>query len=200
MTSASHTTRATPRIARALAVVVPFVLLGAALPVAAPPTAAASAPVAHTAVVQSPAARTPADGRFAWPLTPEPPVVRPFDPPEDPYGPGHRGVDLGADPGQRVLAAGAGVVVFAGKLAGRGVVSIDHDVLRTTYEPVRPAVKVGDQVYQGQVIGTVDGGHAGCASACLHWGVRRGNPPEYLNPLELLAPSRVRLKPWDGGG
>lgn len=189
MTSASHTSRATPRIARALAVVVLFVLLGAALP-AAPPTAAAPAPVARTA----------ADGRFAWPLEPEPPVVRSFDQPEDPFGPGHRGVDLGAQPGQRVLAAGAGVVVFAGNLAGRGVVSIDHDVLRTTYEPLRPTVKTGDQVYQGQVIGTVDGGHAGCASACLHWGVRRGNPPEYLNPLELLVPTRVRLKPWDGGG
>ena len=29
-----------------------------------------------------------------WPLQPEPEVVRPFDPPDSPYGAGHRGVDL----------------------------------------------------------------------------------------------------------
>lgn len=159
------------------------------------------APAAASAV-DSARASAPAsvdEARFAWPLHPEPPVLRPFEPPEDPYGPGHRGVDLGADPGQPVLAAGAGVVVFAGRLAERGVVSIDHDALRTTYEPVRPSVKVGDQVYGGQRIGIVAAGHADCPGTCLHWGVRRGNPPEYLNPLELVGErSEIRLKPWEG--
>lgn len=141
----------------------------------------------------------PAEARFEWPLQPVPQVVRSFDRPEDPYGAGHRGVDLSASAGQPVLAAGAGVVVFAGELAGRGVVSVDHDALRTTYEPLRPEVKVGEQVYAGQRIGTVMAGHAACAGACLHWGVRRGNPPEYLDPLQLVGPnSRVRLKPWEG--
>lgn len=126
-------------------------------------------------------------------------MVRVFEPPEDPFGPGHRGVDLGAEPGQPVLAAGAGVVVFAGELAGRGVVSIDHDAVRTTYEPVLASVRVGDQVYGGQRIGTVAAGHADCPGTCLHWGVRQGNPPEYLNPLEFVADgSRIRLKPWSG--
>jgi len=189
-----------------------FAVLGAAAPVAASTAAAAPAPVAELGVARAPddsaadgsapLARAPddsaADGRFSWPLQPEPQVVRSFQAPDDPYGPGHRGVDLAAQPGQPVLAAGAGVVVFAGELAGRGVVSIDHDALRTTYEPVRPAVKIGDQVYAGQRIGTVASGHGGCEGACLHWGVRRGNPPEYLNPLELLGSSRIRLKPWEG--
>ena len=40
-----------------------------------------------------------------WPLQPEPEVVRPFDPPDSPYGAGHRGVDLLGHVGQPVLAA-----------------------------------------------------------------------------------------------
>ncbi|PXY28332.1 peptidase [Prauserella muralis] len=136
--------------------------------------------------------------RFGWPLSPTPAVARPFRPPPSAYGAGHRGVDLAARPGQDVLAAGTGFVVFAGTLAGRGVVSIEHDGgLRTTYEPVAPTVAAGEQVYEGQVIGTVAAGHAGCAAAaCLHWGVRRGE--EYLDPLRLVRVSIVlRLKPWE---
>ncbi|WP_216208796.1 murein hydrolase activator EnvC family protein [Amycolatopsis aidingensis] len=138
--------------------------------------------------------------RYDWPLEPAPPpLVRPFEQPAHPYGPGHRGVDLGAEPGQRVLAVEQGFVVFAGPVAGRGVVSIDHDGgLRSTYEPLEPTVSAGDQVYAGQVIGTVEAGHPGCtAVACLHWGVRRGE--EYLNPVYLVEPAgRLRLKPWEG--
>ncbi|KAA9149984.1 M23 family metallopeptidase [Amycolatopsis acidicola] len=138
-----------------------------------------------------------AEPRFAWPLSPAPQVTRTFDAPESPYGPGHRGVDLAAAPGQQVLAAGPGVVVFAGQVAGAGVVSIDHDGgLRTTYEPVTPLVAAGAQVYGGQPIGTVNPGHPGCSvAACLHWGVRRGE--EYLDPLALIrTESVIRLKPW----
>ncbi|QWF82955.1 M23 family metallopeptidase [Amycolatopsis sp. CA-230715] len=137
--------------------------------------------------------------RFAWPLSPEPSVTRTFEAPADPYGPGHRGVDLAAAEGQQVLAAGVGVVVFAGTVAGRGVVSVDHDGgLRTTYEPVVPAVAAGDQVYRGQPLGTVIAGHPECAVAvCLHWGVRRGE--EYLDPLALvMTDTEIRLKPWEG--
>jgi murein DD-endopeptidase MepM/ murein hydrolase activator NlpD len=138
--------------------------------------------------------------RFSWPLTPVPSVTRPFEAPADPYGPGHRGVDLGGAAGQQVLAAGPGVVVFAGPLAGRGVLSIDHDGgLRTTYEPVTPLVAAGDQVYRGQPVATLDPGHPGCpVAACVHWAVRRGE--EYLNPLELIqVVTALRLKPWEGG-
>ncbi|MEC3980303.1 M23 family metallopeptidase [Amycolatopsis sp. H20-H5] len=144
-------------------------------------------------------AALPQDARLSWPLSPVPAVTRYFDAPETPYGPGHRGVDLAAAPGQQVLAADQGIVVFAGLLAGRPVLSIDHEGgLRTTYEPVVPAVHAGDQVYRGQVVGTVSPGHPGCTvAACLHWGVRRGD--EYLDPLALvMVTTAVRLKPWDG--
>jgi hypothetical protein len=138
--------------------------------------------------------------RLSWPLSPVPVVTKYFDAPETPYGPGHRGVDLAAIPGQEVLAADAGVVVFAGLVAGRPVLSVDHDGgLRTTYEPVEPKVAVGEQVYRGQVLGTVLAGHPGCAiAACLHWGVRRGD--EYVDPLALTGEvGEFRLKPWGGG-
>ena len=73
-----------------------------------------------------------------WPASPA--VLRGFDPPRTRYGPGHRGVDLAARAGEPVLASVAGTVAFAGSVAGRGVVSIDHGSLRTTYEPVEAQV------------------------------------------------------------
>ena len=135
---------------------------------------------------------------FRWPLDGRPAVVRPFDPPPRPWLAGHRGVDLAAVPGVPVRAAGAGVVAFAGTVAGRGVVSVDHaDGLRTTYEPVTPAVRAGDPVPAGGLLGVLDAGHAGCpAAACLHWGLRRGET--YLDPLALLGRARVRLLPTGG--
>lgn len=107
-------------------------------------------------------------------------------------------MDLAGTNGAPVLAAGAGTVMFAGQVAGRGVISIDHPGgLRTTYEPVSPSVTAGDLVAQGQQIGTLVPGHPGCPSAvCLHWGARRGT--DYLDPLHLLGLSRVRLLPWEG--
>ncbi|HEX6357017.1 M23 family metallopeptidase [Actinophytocola sp.] len=134
-------------------------------------------------------------GRFGWPLAPPHPVVRPFQPPATPYGPGHRGVDLGGPVGAPVLAAGAGVVVYAGPLAGRGVVSIAHaGGLRTTYEPVTALVQASQRVERGTVIGLLNPGHR--PETCLHWGARRGT--EYVDPLGLLSAGRVRLLPWDG--
>ena len=134
--------------------------------------------------------------RFGWPLAPPHPVVRPFDAPQSPYGPGHRGVDLGGAAGAPVLSAAAGVVVFAGLLVGRGVVSVDHpNGLRTTYEPLAPAVRAGQKVAAGVVLGHLRAGHAGCPGACLHWGVRRGK--EYLDPFAFVATGHIRLKPWE---
>ena len=57
-----------------------------------------------------------------------------------------------------MLAAGDGVVAFAGMVAGRPVVSIDHaGGLRTTYEPVDPSVGAGQAVARGSPIGTLRG-------------------------------------------
>ena len=118
-----------------------------------------------------------------WPLAGRPVVIRSFDAPDHDYGPGHRGVDLAARAGEPVLAAAAGTVAFAGSVGGRGVVSIDHDDMRTTYEPVSPQVTTGQRVGLGQPIGRVSGG-GHCSGRCLHWGLRQG--VSYLDPLLLL--------------
>lgn len=135
---------------------------------------------------------------FRWPLPGEPPVVRRFDPPPQPWLPGHRGVDLAAGAGTPVLSAGDGVVTFAGAVAGRPVVTVGHaNGLRTTYEPVHPVVEAGTPVLAGVPIGRLRAGHPGCAApACLHWGLRRGDT--YLDPLALLGRGPVRLLPLDG--
>ncbi len=122
-------------------------------------------------------------------------MVTPFRGPSQPYGPGHRGADLAGAPGQPVLAARAGVVIFAGPVAGRGSVSVQHDDgLRTTYEPIAPVVAAGELVTAGQVLGLLEPGHASCPTACLHWGARRDRLV-YVDPLVLLRPLRVRLLP-----
>jgi murein DD-endopeptidase MepM/ murein hydrolase activator NlpD len=122
-------------------------------------------------------------------------VVRPFDPPARPWLAGHRGVDVATRPGAIVHAAGRGIVVHAGRIAGRGVVSIRHaGGLRTTYEPVEVDARLrpGDPVAAGAPVGVLEAGHCP-ADACLHWGLRRGQ--QYLDPLSLLGLGRVRLLP-----
>jgi murein DD-endopeptidase MepM/ murein hydrolase activator NlpD len=153
---------------------------------------ACAAVLAPAPAVAEPAARV---ASWTSPLGNPPEVTRPFAPPPSPYGPGHRGADLAGVPGDVVAAAGDGVVVFAGMVAGRPVVSVEHaGGLRTTYEPVDPAVAAGQAVTRGSPLGTLLAGHGGCpAAACLHWGLRRGEV--YLDPLSLLLPPRVRLLP-----
>ncbi|MCH7230462.1 M23 family metallopeptidase [Glycomyces sp. L485] len=128
-------------------------------------------------------------------------VAKEFDPPPLPWLPGHRGVDLGSSAGHPVVAAAAGTVVFAGGLAGRGVVSIDHaNGLRTTYEPLDPLVEPGATVAAGQVIGHLSTGHPSCPNEpCLHLGLKRG--AMYLDPLLLFGAGQVRLlpRPAEGG-
>jgi murein DD-endopeptidase MepM/ murein hydrolase activator NlpD len=148
-------------------------------------------PVAVTSFPDSPAAAV----RGRWPLAGRPEVMRRFEPPANPYGRGHRGVDLAGQPGAVVLAAAPGTVSFAGQVAGRGVVVVNHaNGLRTTYEPVTATAARGAVVAAGSPIGILVAGHPGCrAPACLHWGLRRGDV--YLDPLSILGLGRVRLLP-----
>lgn len=142
----------------------------------------------------------PDPAQFEWPLAGPRELGRPFEPPSQSYGPGHRGADLIGDVGQPVRAGGNGLVLYAGRMIGRNVVSIEHPGgLRTTYEPVGPTVKVGQQVLRGQPIGHLEAGHPGCtarpARTCLHWGAR--HRLHYLDPVRLVGTAHVRLLPWD---
>jgi murein DD-endopeptidase MepM/ murein hydrolase activator NlpD len=73
--------------------------------------------------------------------------------------------------------------------------------LRTSYEPVRAAVRVGQLVSTATVIGELVAGHPGCgAAACLHWGAMWGSAAraDYVDPLGLLTSTPIRLKPLAG--
>ena len=146
-------------------------------------------PRAATAALPAPTAwRAPLDG----PLD----VLRPFAPPLERWLPGHRGVDLAAEVGSTVRAAGPGTVTWAAPLAGRGVVVVSHpDGRRTTYEPVAASVQVGDDIVAGDVLGVIDHGdvHCGGLPSCLHWGPRRGR--DYLDPMLALRRGRPVLLP-----
>lgn len=139
--------------------------------------------------------RSPAPaGAAVWPLSPVPDIGERFDPPDTRWGAGHRGVDLRGSPGQPVRAALGGRITFAGTLAGRGVVVVDHGATRTTYEPVEATVSAGDTVAAGDRIGRLQLGGSHCyPAACLHWGWRDGDT--YLDPLTLVGAGPVRLLP-----
>lgn len=131
-----------------------------------------------------------------WPLQPQPQVARGFDPPAVRWGSGHRGVDLNGRVGQPVHAALGGEVTYAGRIAGRGVVVVDHGATRTTYQPVTPTVTRGAVVARGEVIGALAWFGSHCMpQACLHWGLIAGST--YLDPLSLVGggPQPVRLLP-----
>ena len=140
----------------------------------------------------------PSPGREgAWPLEPRPRIDAGFDPPARPWGAGHRGVDLVGRARQPVRSALGGRVAFAARLAGRGVVVVDHGNVRTTYEPVSASVRVGELVGRGGHIGTLQRASSHCfPRACLHWGLLRGRT--YLDPLTLVGAGPVRLLPLDG--
>ena len=158
-----------------------------------PPLFAAGAPLADPGLP----ATVPAIGR-TWPVGLRPRVLRGWEPPATVYGPGHRGVDLAAPAGTPVRAVAPGRVAFAGRVAGRGVISVDlagtgRPPLRTTYEPVTAAVEEGEEVEPGEVIGTVDASGSHCTTTCVHWGLRRGEG--YLDPLSLLPPWLLYMGP-----
>ncbi|WP_175494286.1 murein hydrolase activator EnvC family protein [Herbiconiux ginsengi] len=151
----------------------------AAGPWVGPPIEGGAGPARTSAAAAADATRP-----WQWPVNAPVLVTAEFVAPATRYGAGHRGADLATAPGAPVLAPRDGVVAFAGAVAGRPVVSIDHPGdYRSSVEPVVATVAVGDVVLHGQVIGTVGtGGH--CAAVCLHFGVRLHG--DYLNPRGLV--------------
>lgn len=116
--------------------------------------------------------------RHPWTAPVDAPVVDPFRPPAGPYGPGNRGIEYGTEPGQDVVAIGGGVIGFAGPVAGRPVVVVDHGAgLRSSYVNLTErSVARGQQVARGQRIATSD--------ASFHLGVRRNG--RYVDPAPMF--------------
>jgi murein DD-endopeptidase MepM/ murein hydrolase activator NlpD len=126
------------------------------------------------------------------------PIIRAFDPPDEPWLAGHRGIDLLAAAASPVVAVLPGVVAFAGRIAGRGVVVVSHGDTRTTYEPVSATVRVGDEVEAGQQLGILETSDHCSAGSCLHLGWLRGQT--YLDPSGLFDAGGLRLLPDGSAG
>jgi murein DD-endopeptidase MepM/ murein hydrolase activator NlpD len=121
---------------------------------------------------------------YAWPV--QGPVLRVFEAPRGPFGPGHRGIDIAVSFGGAVVAAEQGTVAFSGWIAGSLFVSIDHpDGIRTTYSWLsQSVVRRGQAVKKGQVVGQTGHGHPEEATPHLHFGARVGDV--YVDPMLLL--------------
>lgn len=123
------------------------------------------------------------------------PVLDPFQPPPQPWLPGNRGIEYGTAAGDPITAIGRGRVAFAGPVAGRLVISIDHPGgLRSTYTGLAEIL-----VERGQVVG---GGEViGRSGGPFHHGVKRGD--QYLDPASLwgrpVGGGRVVLVPDRSG-
>lgn len=113
-------------------------------------------------------------------------VLDPFRLPDGPYGPGNRGIEYDTEAGVRVRAAGPGIVVFAGSVAGAVYVSVEHgDGLRTSYGPVGGLrVGVGDTVDRGEWLASTVGP--------VHFSARVHG--EYVDPATLFGVRRIEVR------
>jgi murein DD-endopeptidase MepM/ murein hydrolase activator NlpD len=171
------------------------------------PDRSALAPVADAERSSSPlAAAAQRGGRVpALRMPVAGPVVRGFEARAGPFGPGHRGIDIAAPPGERVRAPAAGRVVFAGTVAGTAWVSllVAPGVLVTVGPVLDPAVTRGRRVRAHTTVGRLGPGHGVEAlarwfpsgeGATLHLGVRVDGV--YVDPLAYLVDRpRPRLAP-----
>lgn len=129
-------------------------------------------------------------------------MIRGFDPPDSPYGSGHRGIDIAAPAGSVAVAPADGTVAFAGPVGGRLFLTIDHGGgVESTFSWVAALeVRRGDVVRQGQPMARTGGGHTGDLIPNLHFGVRLDD--SYVDPLAYLAPidvsALIRLAPLAG--
>ncbi|MEZ5238600.1 MAG: M23 family metallopeptidase [Microthrixaceae bacterium] len=135
------------------------------------------------------------DGRRRFELPVQAPVVDRFRPPRSEWGAGNRGWEFDTRGGEAVRAVGAGVVTFAGFVAGRHVVSIDHGAgLVSSVTGLRSVdVARGERVAAGDLLGT--------AMAALHLGFR--SKGRYVDPAQFYErPVHAVLVPLPerGGG
>ena len=128
------------------------------------------------------------------------PVIQAFDPPDTPYGSGHRGIDIAASVGTTLVAPADGTVTFAGPVGGYLFLTIDHGGgLFSTYSWLSAKlVRKGDHVLQGQPVALTGWGHPAAPIPHLHLGVKLDGA--YVDPLSYLGPvslaTFVRLAPF----
>jgi hypothetical protein len=134
-----------------------------------------------------------AEAGWRWPVSGE--VATPYRNGADPYAGGqHRGIDIAAPVGSRVVAATSGTVTFSGTVGASGLtVSIRTADGRfdTSYLHLgSAAVGRGEHVSAGDPIGTLGtSDRRSIATPHLHFGVREaGQRHAYRDPLPFLPP------------
>jgi murein DD-endopeptidase MepM/ murein hydrolase activator NlpD len=137
------------------------------------------------------AAATDAVGAANWQWPVVGPVIDPFDPPDTPFGAGHRGIDIATPVGTVIVAPEAAKVTFAGKVGGQLFVTLDHGGgVESTYSWLSATlVRKNDVVARGQAIARSGPGHPGKTPAHLHLGVKLNDV--YQDPLAFLGPMSV---------
>ena len=144
-------------------------------------------------------AQTPASPSLVPPV--DGAIARGWSTPASPYGPGHRGVDYSVPAGTLVRAAAAGVVEFAGPVAGVTAVTIRHESgLETTYTSLDSTfVRAGEDVAQGEWLGRTGFAHPQGAAG-LHFGVKLGgayvDPAGYLGPVGVAGAIHLAPTVW----
>lgn len=133
---------------------------------------------------------------WQWPLPGQPRVVKPFDPPDQHWLRGHRGVDLAGVTTSRVLAVADGTVTYSGSIVGVGIVSVTHESgIRSTYQPVTDRISQGEHVTAGDQLGLLGSFGSHCLlRTCLHLGAVWGKR-DYVDPLLFLQPWEISLLP-----
>ena len=141
---------------------------------------AGSPPVRPVPSGPAPAPVVAADG--PWELPVRRPVTDHFRAPLTPWGAGNRGWEFATVEGDPVVAVGSGVVTFAGRVAGRGAVTLDHG--GGLLSSVTGMVEL--RVMRGQVVAA--GALLGHATQRLHLGFRQDG--RYVDPALLYARAR----------
>lgn len=167
-----------------------LLVIAALLSLTAPPAGASPA---------TGAAAKAGHGAWPWPLLGE--VVTPYRNGSDRYAAGqHRGLDIAAPVGTRVLAIVDGRVSFSGRLPDGGetvtVTSADGRWLISNLHLSRRIAARGDTVRAGSVLGrTGTSGRRSAAASHLHLGVRRAADGAYVDPATLLGARRLPPSP-----
>jgi murein DD-endopeptidase MepM/ murein hydrolase activator NlpD len=181
-----------------------FARFGVALALVIMPTAPATAAstramtsLPSAASLASPPGGAVGPANWRWPVVG--PVINPFDPPDTPFGAGHRGIDIAVPVGSVIVAPEAATVSFAGKVGGELFVTLDHGGgLESTYSWVSSIlVHKRDVIARGQPIALSGRGHPAAKVPHLHLGVKLDDayrdPMDYLGPISVS--SFIRLAP-----
>lgn len=100
----------------------------------------------------------------------------------------HTGIDIEGKPGQKVVAAGNGIVSYVGfsPIGGRTLVIRHNQKIKTTYLNLSHTyVSIGSSVKQGQTIASIGAEDDPSSETChLHFGIVYDG--KYLNPEDVL--------------